>query len=316
MRLIFAGTPGFAGLALRAIIAAGHQVVLVLTQPDRASGRGLALHASPVKQLAEAVGIEVLQPTTLRDAAAQERVRLAAAEAIVVAAYGLILPQAVLEMPRFGCINIHASLLPRWRGAAPVQRAILAGDTETGVCIMQMDAGLDSGPILLSASQPIRRDDTAASLHDRLAEQGARLIVEVLARLPLVARPQTDAGISYAAKVSKAEAALDWRLSAEQLERQVRAFNPFPGASCTLAGSLLKVWSAEAVGGAGLPGVILAVERTGIVVACGAGALRLMELQRAGGRRLSAAQFLLGTRVSQGSCCAGVVLENNDGGSI
>lgn len=303
MKLVFAGTPEFAALSLQAIIAAGHQVVLVLTQPDRAAGRGLALHASPVKQLAEAAGIEVFQPPTLRDPLVQARIRTAAAEAIIVAAYGLIFPQAVLDMPRFGCINIHASLLPRWRGAAPVQRALLAGDQETGVCIMQMDAGLDSGPVLLSARQPINEDDTASSLQNRLAEQGALLIVEALAGLPLPAQSQPPAGITYAAKINKAESALDWRLPAIQLERQVRAFNPVPGASCCLDGNLLKVWRAELVAGAGLPGEILAVQRSGIVVACGEGALRLVELQKAGGKRLAAAQFLAGTPVVQGSRC-------------
>lgn len=304
MKLIFAGTPEFAAISLRAIIAAGHQVVLVLTQPDRAAGRGLALHASPVKQLAESVGIEVLQPLSLRDSLVQERIHKAAAEAIIVAAYGLIFPQAVLDIPRFGCINIHASLLPRWRGAAPVQRALLAGDQETGVCIMQMDAGLDSGPVLMSARQPINEDDTTSSLQDRLAEQGALLIVEALACLPLQAQPQPPAGITYAAKINKAESALDWRLPAVQLERQVRAFNPVPGASCCLDGNLLKVWRAELVAGVGLPGEILAVQRSGIVVACGEGALRLVELQKAGGKRLAAAQFLAGTPVVQGSRCA------------
>lgn len=304
MKLIFAGTPEFAAISLRAIIAAGHQVVLVLTQPDRAAGRGLALHASPVKQLAESVGIEVLQPLSLRDSLVLEQIHRAAAEAIIVAAYGLIFPQAVLDMPRFGCINIHASLLPRWRGAAPVQRALLAGDQETGVCIMQMDAGLDSGPVLMSARQPINEDDTTSSLQDRLAEQGALLIVEALACLPLQAQPQPPAGITYAAKINKAESALDWRLPAAQLERQVRAFNPVPGASCCLDGNLLKVWRAELVAGVGLPGEILAVQRNGIVVACGEGALRLVELQKAGGKRLAAAQFLAGTPVVQGSRCA------------
>jgi len=304
MKLVFAGTPEFAALSLQAIIAAGHQVVLVLTQPDRAAGRGLALHASPVKQLAEAAGIEVFQPPTLRDPLVQKRIRTAAAEAIIVAAYGLIFPQAVLDMPRFGCINIHASLLPRWRGAAPVQRALLAGDQETGVCIMQMDAGLDSGPVLLSARQPINEDDTASSLQNRLAEQGALLIVEALACLPLPAQSQSPAGITYAAKINKAESALDWRLPAVQLERQVRAFNPVPGSSCCLDGNLLKVWRAELVAGVGLPGEILAVQRSGIVVACGEGALRLVELQKAGGKRLAAAQFLAGTPVVQGSRCA------------
>jgi methionyl-tRNA formyltransferase len=295
MKLIFAGTPAFAAHALRAILAAGHEVLLVLTQPDRASGRGLTLRPSAVKQMALAAGIEVFQPPTLRDAAAQERLRAVGADAIIVAAYGLILPQAVLDLPRFGCINIHASLLPRWRGAAPVQRALLAGDTETGVCIMQMDAGLDSGPVLLSATQPIRRDDTAASLHDRLAEQGARLVVEALARLPLPAFPQAESGLSYAAKISKTEAMLDWCLPAVRLERQIRAFNPHPGAACCLDGHWLKVWRSEVVAGDAQPGLLLTADRSGIVVACGEQALRLTEVQKAGGKRLSAAQFLAGT---------------------
>jgi methionyl-tRNA formyltransferase len=303
MRLVFAGTPTFAAIALRALIAAGHEVALVLTQPDRASGRGMAVHPSPVKRLAAVAGIDVFQPSTLKDASAQDRIRAAAAEVVVVAAYGLILPQPVLGIPHFGCLNIHASLLPRWRGAAPVQRAILAGDTEAGVCIMQMDAGLDSGPVLLSARQPITLDDTASSLHDRLAEQGARLIVEVLAQLPMPACPQAASGVTYAAKIGKAEALLDWRLPAAQLERQVRAFNPYPGATLSLDDNLLKVWRAELAAGSGLPGEILAADQSGFVVACGQGALRLTEVQRAGGKRLSAAQFLFGTSVRQGSRC-------------
>ncbi len=230
MKLIFAGTPEFAAQALDAIIAAGHEVALVLTQPDRPSGRGLALRASPVKERALAAGIGVFQPPTLRDVAAQETIRAVGAEAMVVAAYGLILPQVVLDMPRFGCINIHASLLPRWRGAAPIQRALLAGDAETGVCIMQMEAGLDTGPVLSSGELSIADDDTAATLHDKLAALGAELIVDALARLPLAPCPQPDAGVTYAAKIEKAEAPLDWRLPAIQLARQVRAFNPFPGA--------------------------------------------------------------------------------------
>ncbi|HRF71598.1 MAG TPA: methionyl-tRNA formyltransferase [Accumulibacter sp.] len=304
MKLIFAGTPEFAALALEAIIAAGHQVALVLTQPDRAAGRGMALRQSPVKLLAVGAGIEVLQPPTLKDAAVQERIRTVGAEAMVVAAYGLILPQAVLDMPRFGCINIHGSLLPRWRGAAPVQRAILAGDSETGVCIMQMDAGLDSGPVLLSERLPIASDETAASLHDKLARVGARLIVDVLARLPMVAQPQPEAGASYAAKVGKAEGILDWRLPAPQLAARVRAFNPYPGASCSLDGRVLKLWRAEAVAGAGSPGEVLVADRDGVVIACGEGALRVTELQSAGGKRLSVTQFLVGTRVRPGSRCA------------
>jgi methionyl-tRNA formyltransferase len=302
MRLIFAGTPEFAAHALQEILAAGHQVALVLTQPDRPAGRGLSLQASPVKRLALAAGIEVFQPATLKDGAAQEIVRAVAADLMVVAAYGLILPQVVLAMPRLGCINLHASLLPRWRGAAPIQRAILAGDAQTGVCIMQMEAGLDTGPVLHSAALPIAAEDTAASLHDKLAVLGGRLVVEALVGLPLPAAPQPSIGVTYAAKIEKAEAWLDWRLPALQLNRQVRAFNPFPGAFFSLAGTVVKVWKAEVVAGAGEPGLVLSVDREGISVACGeASSLRLTELQKAGAKRLSAAQFLAGTPVHVGS---------------
>lgn len=301
MRLIFAGTPEFAAQALNAIVAAGHDVVLVLTQPDRPSGRGMALHASPVKARALAAGIEVFQPPTLRDTEAQERIRTLSADAMVVAAYGLILPQVVLDMPRFGCINIHASLLPRWRGAAPIQRAILAGDAETGVCIMQMEAGLDTGPVLLSGRLPISGDDTAATLHDKLAALGAGLIVDALAKLPLGSCAQPETGVTYAAKIEKTEAVLDWRHSAVPLARQVRAFNPFPGALASLQGNAIKVWAAHALDVSGAPGTVLAVDKNGIVVACGEGALRLVELQKAGGKRLPVAQFLAGTPVAVGA---------------
>ncbi len=298
MKLIFAGTPEFAAQALAALIAAGHQLALVLTQPDRPSGRGMALRPSPVKTLALEHGIKVFQPPTLRDDAAQARLQAVGADAMIVAAYGLILPQAVLDLPRFGCINIHASLLPRWRGAAPIQHAILAGDAETGVCIMQMEAGLDTGPVLLSAALPIAADETAGSLHDRLAELGAGLIVAALEKLPLAPTPQADCGVTYAAKIEKSEAMLDWNQSAQQLARQVRAFNPFPGALATLGQLSVKVWRASAEAGEGSPGTILASDRAGILVACGEGALRLTELQKAGGKRLSAAQFLAGASSS------------------
>jgi methionyl-tRNA formyltransferase len=302
MRVIFAGTPAFAAQALDAILAAGHQVALVLTQPDRPAGRGMAVHASPVKLRAGAAGIEVFQPLTLKDPAAQARLRMVAADLMVVAAYGLILPQSVLDMPRLGCINIHASLLPRWRGAAPIQRAILAGDSETGVCIMQMEAGLDTGPVLLSAALPITGEDTSATLHDKLAALGAHLVVDALERLPLTALAQPVEGVSYAAKIEKAEAALDWRQPAMQLLRQVRAFNPFPGGFSALEGSPLKIWCAEATDDAGgEPGVVLAVDRSGILVACGEGALRLTELQKAGGKRLPVQHFIAGTPVLPGS---------------
>lgn len=304
MRLIFAGTPEFAEVALRQILVAGHRVALVLTQPDRPSGRGLAVRPSPVKRLAQESAIEVLQAPTLRDAFVQERIARAAADAMVVAAYGLILPQAVLDLPRFGCLNIHASLLPRWRGAAPIQRAILAGDSETGVSIMQMDAGLDTGPVLRSARLAIADDDTASTLHDRLAALGARLIVETLADWPQTPVAQPAEGVSYATKIHKSEAALDWRLSAARLARQIRAFNPFPGASCDLAGMPVKVWRAEIVADNGPAGRVLRVDRDGIVVACGDGALRLVELQKAGGKRLPSAQFVAGTRLRAGAFCA------------
>lgn len=302
MKLIFAGTPEFAAQSLRAILAAGHQVLLVLTQPDRPSGRGMALHPSAVKTVAMEHGIEVFQPPTLRDPEAQAKIQALGADAMIVAAYGLILPQAVLDMPRFGCINIHASLLPRWRGAAPIQRAIQAGDAETGVCIMQMEAGLDTGPVLLSGALPITGDDNAAILHDRLAELGAKLVITALEKLPLPACSQPEEGITYAAKIEKAEAALDWRLPANQLERQVRAFNPFPGALAHLNGAPVKVWKAVLAPGYGAPGTILAVNKDGIVVACGEGALCLLELQKAGGKRLPVGQFLAGTPLATGSC--------------
>lgn len=300
MRLIFAGTPDFAARALQAIVDAGHQVELVLTQPDRPSGRGMALQASPVKQLAQSLGIAVFQPPTLRDPEAQERVRAVGAEVMVVAAYGLILPQAVLDFPRLGCLNIHASLLPRWRGAAPIQRAILAGDAESGVCIMHMEAGLDTGPVLLKEALPIGEEETAGSLHDKLAALGARLIVEALGQLPLPLLAQPESGVTYAAKISKSEASLDWRQSATQLGRQIRAFNPFPGALASLNGVAIKVWQAVPTEGSGEPGVVLASDKQGIVVACGEGALCLRELQKAGGKRLAAAQFLAGMPVAEG----------------
>ena len=295
MKLIFAGTPEFAAQSLRAILSTENQVVLVLTQPDRPAGRGMVLQPSAVKQVACEHGIEVFQPPTLRDPAAQARLAAVGADAMVVAAYGLILPQTVLDLPRHGCINIHASLLPRWRGAAPIQRAIQAGDTETGVSIMQMEAGLDTGPVLLREALPITEGDTAASLHDRLAELGARLIVDALRNLPLTPCPQPSDGVTYAAKIDKAESMLDWRLPALQLSRQVRAFNPFPGTLAYLDGTSMKIWKAVPDANGGVPGAVLSANKDGIVVACGEGALRLCELQKAGGKRLEAGQFLAGT---------------------
>lgn len=294
MKLIFAGTPEFAAAALTALIDAGHEIALVLTQPDRPSGRGMSLQASAVKKVALAHGIEVFQPNSLKNEEAQARIAAIAAEVMVVAAYGLILPQSVLDMPKHGCLNIHASLLPRWRGAAPIQRALLAGDAETGVCIMQMEAGLDTGPVLLREAFAIAASDTTASLHDRLAALGARLIVDALARLPLAAETQPEAGITYAHKIEKAEALIDWQKPASELDRHIRAFNPFPGAQAHFAGQLVKLWAAQPVSGQGLPGQILAIDREHITIACGTGALAVSELQKAGGKRLPAQQFLAG----------------------
>ena len=294
MKLIFAGTPEFAAQALAAIIAAGHEVAMVLTQPDRPAGRGMALQPSPVKKLALEHGIEVFQPTTLKDAEAQAKVATVGAEVMVVAAYGLILPQAVLDLPRFGCINIHASLLPRWRGAAPIQRALLAGDHETGVCIMQMEAGLDTGPVLLRGAFPIESSDTTATLHDRLAALGGELVVQALAGLPLPAQPQPVDGVTYAHKIEKAEAVIDWRRTSAELDRHIRAFNPFPGAQASFGGAVVKVWAAKPVDSKGEPGRILALDKHAVVVACGEGALALSELQKAGGKRLPVQQFLAG----------------------
>ncbi len=294
MRLIFAGTPEFAAQALQAIIEAGHDVALVLTQPDRPAGRGMTLQPSAVKKVALAHGIEVFQPLTLRDAEAQAKIAAVGAEVMVVAAYGLILPQVVLDLPRFGCINIHASLLPRWRGAAPIQRALLAGDAETGVCIMQMEAGLDTGPVLLWEAIPITAEDTTATLHDRLAALGARLVVEVLARLPLPVEAQPAEGVTYAHKIEKAEAQVDWRRTAAELDRHIRAFNPFPGAQTSFNGQTVKLWQARPVAGQGEIGTVLAVDRSQVVIACGEGALAVSEFQKAGGKRLPVQQFLAG----------------------
>ena len=294
MKLIFAGTPEFAAQALQGIVDAGHDVALVLTQPDRPAGRGMTLQPSAVKKVALEHGIEVFQPLTLKDAEAQAKVAAVGAEVMVVAAYGLILPQVVLDMPRLGCINIHGSLLPRWRGAAPIQRALLAGDAETGVCIMQMEAGLDTGPVLLRGAFPIEAIDTTATLHDRLAELGAKLVVEALGKLPLAAEPQPAEGVTYAHKIEKAEALIDWSKSAAELDRHIRAFNPFPGAQALFRGQTVKFWQASPVDGNGEIGTILAVDRGSVVIACGEGALAVTELQKAGGKRLPVQQFLAG----------------------
>ncbi|MDR3157909.1 MAG: methionyl-tRNA formyltransferase [Zoogloeaceae bacterium] len=297
MKLVFAGTPEFAAVALAALLDAGHAASLVLTRPDRPAGRGMQMQPSPVKKLALRHGLEVLQPLSLKtDPEVRERIRAQQADALIVAAYGLLLPQSVLEMPRFGAINLHASLLPRWRGAAPIQRAILMGDTESGISLMQMDAGLDTGALLASAAIPIYARDTAASLHDRLAALGARLLVETLPRLPLSAVQQVMEGVTYAAKIDKAEAWLDWQKSAHELDRQIRAFTPFPVARARFADELLKIHAARLIARptAALPGTVLAAGKEGICVACGEDALLLTELQKPGGRRLAAAQFLAG----------------------
>jgi methionyl-tRNA formyltransferase len=300
MKLIFAGTPEFAAQALAAIIDAGHEVALVLTQPDRPAGRGMALQPSAVKKLALVRGIEVFQPLTLKDAEAQARLASIQAEVMVVAAYGLILPQVVLDLPRQGCLNIHASLLPRWRGAAPIQRALLAGDAETGVCIMQMEAGLDTGPVLLRRGFAIAADDTATTLHDRLAVLGATMIVEALGQLPMKTEAQPIDGVTYAHKLEKHEALIDWRKSAAELDRHIRAFNPFPGAQALMQGQTIKLWQATPVVGSGEIGTILAVDRKTIVVACGAGALAISELQKSGGKRLPVQHFLAGNALKVG----------------
>jgi len=304
MRIVFAGTPAFAVPALAALAAAGHDIVLVLTQPDRPAGRGMAPAKSAVKQAAESLGLEVFQPATLKDGAAVARLREAAPDLMIVVAYGLILPQAVLDVPPHGALNIHASLLPRWRGAAPIQRAILAGDAATGVCIMRMDAGLDTGPVLSCKSVPIEHDDTAGTLHDKLATLGGFEVVEaidVIRRGRANAVPQTSEGVTYAAKIEKAEARIDWSRPAVEVSRRIRAFNPVPGAVTRLGDSSVKIWQAKVLPNeSGAPGSVLRADAGGIVVACGEGALRVESLQRAGGRRLSAAEFIAGTRLAAG----------------
>jgi methionyl-tRNA formyltransferase len=306
----FAGTPEFARVALDAVHAAGFQVPLVLTQPDRPAGRGLKLQASAVKQFAAAQGMPVLQPRSLRldgkfpqdAAAAREVLQAAALDVLVVAAYGLILPPWVLELPRRGCLNIHASLLPRWRGAAPIHRAIEAGDHETGITIMQMDAGLDTGAMLLREEVAIGADDTTAGLHDRLAALGGTLIVSALRQLDgLTPAPQPAEGVSYARKIEKAEGVVAWDLPADLIERRVRAFDPFPGCSFVLAGETVKLWRAQVVAGQGVPGTVLEAAEHRLVVACGEGALSLLELQRTGARRVAVADFLRGHPVAAGA---------------
>ncbi|MCQ4260900.1 methionyl-tRNA formyltransferase [Stutzerimonas stutzeri] len=290
MRIVFAGTPEFAAQHLQALIDAGREVIAVYTQPDRPAGRGQKLMPSPVKQLALQHDIPVHQPQTLRDPAAQTELASLQADLMVVVAYGLILPQLVLDMPRLGCINSHASLLPRWRGAAPIQRAIEAGDAESGVTVMQMEAGLDTGPMLLKVRTPITADDTAGSLHDRLAELGSNAVIKAVAALEagtLVSEVQDDSLATYAHKLNKDEARLDWTRAADELERLVRAFHPWPICHSSLDGAAVKIHAAESGTGRGTPGQLIGADKNGLEVACGKGSLRLTRLQLAGGKPLA-----------------------------
>jgi methionyl-tRNA formyltransferase len=303
MRLVFAGTPAFAERSLAALLRARHEVALVLTQPDRAAGRGLRRVESAVKRLARERGLEIYQPVTLKDRVVQERLRAVQPQVLVVAAYGQILPQAVLDVAPLGALNIHASLLPRWRGAAPIQRALLAGDRETGISIMRLDAGLDTGPTMAQRRIAIAADDDAQSLHDRLAALGAEMIVAALAELAGGrARfvPQSETGACYAPKIDKREAQLDWRQSCAALERAVRALRPSPGAQSALRGESVKIWAAHCAVARGDPGIVLNAGPEDVLVACGDGALAVTELQRAGGKRLAAAEFLRGWPIGRG----------------
>lgn len=298
MRIVFAGTPEFSVPCLEACRASGAQVVAVYTQPDRPAGRGRKLAPGPVKQAALAAGLPVEQPESLKSPEAQAALAAYAPDLMVVVAYGLILPRKVLAIPRLGCWNVHASLLPRWRGAAPIQRAILAGDAESGVDLMQMEAGLDTGPVLLEKRTPIGRDDTGGTLHDRLSALGAEALAEGLRRTlageMLAATPQPAEGVTYAHKLDKAEARLDFARPAIELERTVRAFDPWPVAEGAIAGEHVRIWSARAIerGHDSAPGAMLAASREGIELACGEGALRVTALQRPGGKRISAADYL------------------------
>ena len=302
MKIIFAGTPQFAASSL-AVLLEKHQIVAVLTQPDRPSGRGMKLVASPVKQLAMQNNLPVMQPASLKSGEIQDQIAAFNADVMVVAAYGLILPEAVLQLPRYGCMNIHASLLPRWRGAAPIQRAILAGDSDTGITIMQMDAGLDTGEMLLRHSCPIIPNETTASLHDKLAELGGKSILEALCLLEekrLKPVRQDDGEATYAAKLLKSEGRIDWGQDAQQIERAVRAFNPFPVCQAEYNGETVKVWQASLVKQNGEAGRVLAIDKSGLTVACGKDAVRLEVLQRPAGKALPATQFLQARPVKAG----------------
>lgn len=298
MRVVFMGTPDFSVPVLDALVAAGHEIAAVYCQPPRPAGRGKKDRPTPVHARAEALGLEVRHPVSLKGAEAQAEFAALNADVAVVVAYGLILPQAVLDAPKHGCLNIHASLLPRWRGAAPIHRAIMAGDAETGVCIMQMEAGLDTGPVLLREATEITPQDTTALLHDRLSAMGARLITQALDRLDtLTPEPQPEEGVTYASKIDKAEAAIDWTRPAEEIDRQIRGLSPFPGAWTTAEGTRIKLLMSELAEGQGAPGTLLDDE---ITVACGSGAVRLLSLQRAGKAAQDAETFLRGMSLPSG----------------
>jgi methionyl-tRNA formyltransferase len=291
MRIVFMGTPVFSVAALEALVGAGHEIVCAYTQPPRPAGRGKKEQPSPVQARAEALGIPVRHPTSLKTAEAQAEFAALGADVAVVVAYGLILPQAILDAPRHGCLNIHASLLPRWRGAAPIHRAIMAGDAETGVCIMQMEAGLDTGPVLLRKATAIGAEETTGELHDRLAGIGAEAIVEALARLPeLTPEVQPKDGVTYAAKIDKAEARIDWTRPAAEVARLIRGLSPFPGAWCDVAGERVKFHGARVVAGKGAPGEVL----SGFTVACGEGAVEITRVQREGKKAMAADEILRG----------------------
>lgn len=303
MRIVFAGTPEFASHVLSRLLEAGHKIALVLTQPDRPKGRGLNPLPGPVKELALAHGLEVFQPASLKDSETRQRIAGSAPQAIVTAAYGLIVPRSVLDLPTYGALNVHASLLPRWRGAAPIQRALLAGDRETGATIIRMDEGLDTGPILGQRAILIEADDDAGSLHDRLAELGAELLLRVLEECQasrVQSRDQLASGATYARKIEEGETVLDWSKPAPELERAVRAFRPRPGAQTWIRGVRCKIWRAAVVEGGAEPGRVSGVDREGIRVGCGEGALNILELQRAGSRRMRAEEFLRGFPLSAG----------------
>lgn len=303
MKIIFAGTPEFAVPALAALIEAGHQIVMVLTQPDRPAGRGMKLKASPVKVLAEQHGLLVFQPETLKDAAVQAQIEAVHADVMIVAAYGLIIPTVILNMPKFGCYNIHASLLPRWRGAAPIHRSLLVGDTETGVTVMEVVPALDAGAMVSKGAVPITENDTTQTLHDALSKTGADLMVQAMAELEekgsLPATPQDESLVTYAHKLEKSEAAIDWQKSAVELSRQVRAFNPFPVAQGILKGDVCRIWMATAKEGKAKVGEIVSIH-DGVTVGCGDGLLQITELQAPGGKRLSAQAFVQGHNLQVG----------------